>query len=112
VTLGLLHGAAPAAMILCHEATRRRIGDYRGPGSRGLIPPLPELVDLYQRAAAWVRPARVIAVALNTLGLDDGAARAALENARGETGLPVADPVRFGADPLVDAVIRGARGAR
>ncbi len=109
VTLGLMHGAAPAAMILCHEATRRSLGDYRARGSRGVIPPLPDLVDVYQRAAAWVRPAPVIAVALNTLGLDESAARAAIQGAHRETGLPVTDPVRFGAEALADAVIRGAR---
>jgi uncharacterized NAD-dependent epimerase/dehydratase family protein len=99
-------------MILCHESTRRRIGDYRGRDARGLIPPLPALVELYERAAAWVRAARVIAVSLNTAGLDEQAARAVLAHAAQETGLPAADPVRFGPEPLVEAVLRGAGGER
>jgi uncharacterized NAD-dependent epimerase/dehydratase family protein len=51
------------------------------------------------------RPARVAALALNTAGLDDRDARAAVAAAADETGLPAADPVRDGADALLDAVL-------
>src|SRR5205085_7177111 len=66
VTLGLLHGACPAALVLCHHhgRARMRIGSSVDDG-----PPLPSLAaarDAHERAAAWVRPARVIGVALNT----------------------------------------------
>jgi uncharacterized NAD-dependent epimerase/dehydratase family protein len=44
-------------------------------------------------------------VALNTRGLDDDAARDAIDAASAESGLPAGDPVRFGADPLLDAVL-------
>jgi len=53
------------------------------------------------------RPARVVAIALNTRELDDEAARAAVAAAGAETGLPASDPVRFGASLLTDAVIQG-----
>jgi len=69
------------------------------------IPPLTELVELYERLATAVRPARVAAVALNTRGLADDAARAALDAVRAETGLPAGDPVRFGAEELLEAVV-------
>ena len=101
VTLGLLHGGAPDVMVLCHRAGSTEIDDY--PGSP--IPPLPELVDTYERAAGWVRPAHVAAIALNTRGLDDDAARAAIAAAADETGLPVDDPVRFGGETLLEAVV-------
>jgi len=103
VTLGLYHGSAPHLLVLCHEAGRTEIeGAGGGPHP---IPPLGELVELHERLALPVRPARVAAVALNTRGLDDAGARAAVEGAEAETGLPADDPVRFGAGRLVDAVL-------
>ncbi|MGE5926548.1 MAG: DUF1611 domain-containing protein [Gemmatimonadota bacterium] len=104
VTLGLLHGSAPDAMILCHQATREYIGDYRR-ASWLRIPPLSEYVRLYESAANAVHPSRVIGIALNTYDLDDAAARRACEEAARETGLPATDPVRFDPAPLVDAIV-------
>jgi uncharacterized NAD-dependent epimerase/dehydratase family protein len=49
----------------------------------------------------------VIGVCLNTYDLSDDAARRACEAAARETGLPVTDPVRFDAAPLLDAVRNG-----
>jgi uncharacterized NAD-dependent epimerase/dehydratase family protein len=101
VTLGLLHGALPDVLVLCHRAGTTVNADYTEVPLR----PLGELVELYEHAAGWVRPARVAAIALNTHGLDDDAARAAIDAAAGEAGLPADDPVRFGADRLLDAVL-------
>jgi uncharacterized NAD-dependent epimerase/dehydratase family protein len=106
VTLGLYHGSAPHLLVLCHEAGRTEIeGAGAGPHP---IPPLRELVQLHERLALPARPARVAAVALNTRELDDAQARAAVEAAEAETGLPADDPVRFGAGKLVDAVLAAA----
>jgi uncharacterized NAD-dependent epimerase/dehydratase family protein len=69
--------------------------------------PLAELVDLHERMSLPARPAKVLAVALNTRFLDDDAARQAFADAEAETGLPADDPVRFGAGKLVDAVLAG-----
>jgi uncharacterized NAD-dependent epimerase/dehydratase family protein len=103
VTLGLYHGSVPHLLVLCHEAGRSEIeGAGGGPHP---IPPLRELVELHERLALPARPARVAAVALNTRFLDDPQARAAVEAAEAETGLPADDPVRFGAAKLVDAVL-------
>jgi len=105
VTLGLFHGSVPHLLVLCHESGREEIeGVGGGPHP---IPSLRELVELHERTALPVRPARVVAVALNTRRLDEDAARAAIESAEAETGLPADDPVRFGAAKLVDAVLRG-----
>jgi uncharacterized NAD-dependent epimerase/dehydratase family protein len=100
VTLGLLHGCLPDALILCHRAGATRLDDY----PEMPIPPLSELVARYEDAVSWLRPARVAAVALNTRGLDDAAAREAIAAAAAETGLPADDPVRFGGEALLDAV--------
>ncbi len=112
VTLGLLHGCCPDALILCHQATRDYIGDYHGREPWVKIPPLAELVEIYERAAAPVRPTKVIGICLNTYDMTDAQARAAVERAAAETGLPATDPVRFDATPLVDAIIQGAMATR
>jgi uncharacterized NAD-dependent epimerase/dehydratase family protein len=104
VTLGLLHGSAPHALVLCHKAGERVVDrDELFP-----IPPLSEVVELYERSTLIPRRAKVVAIALNTRDLDESAARAAIAEAEAETGLPAGDPVRFGvvgiADPVLNAV--------
>ena len=102
VTLGLIHGSAPHAYVLCHKADERVVdGDDRFP-----IPPLGELVELHRRISLLPRPADVVAIALNTRDLDEDAARRAVAETEAETGIPTDDPVRFGAGKLVDAVER------
>jgi uncharacterized NAD-dependent epimerase/dehydratase family protein len=101
VTLGLFHGSAPHALVLCHRAGTTEVEGYPGHP----LPSLPELVELHERMSLPARPARVAAIALNTAGLDDHAATEALEAAAAETALPAADPVRTGAGPLLDAVL-------
>ena len=108
VTLGLLHGACPDALILCHQVTRDYIGDYHGRQPWVKIPPYTELIDIYEKAAEPVHPTRVIGICLNTYDMDESAARDACARAADETGLPATDPVRFESDSLVDAII-GAR---
>lgn len=104
VTLGLLHGSCPGALVLCHEAGRTSL---KGPADMigSPIRSLAELVRDNETAASWVRPAPVIAIALNTRTLSEADARAAVDAATRETGLPATDPVRFGAGPLADAVL-------
>ncbi len=108
VTLGLLHGSCPDALILCHQATRGYIGDYHGREPWVKIPPLAELVEIYERAAAPVRPTKVIGICLNTHDLTAAQATEAIRRAQEETGLPAADPVRFDCAPLVEAIIKQA----
>jgi len=103
VALGLYHGSAPHLLVLCHEVGRTEIeGAGGGPHP---IPPLRELVELHERLALPARPARVAAVALDTRALGEDEARAAIEAAEAETGLPSDDPLRFGAVKLVDVVL-------
>jgi uncharacterized NAD-dependent epimerase/dehydratase family protein len=101
VTLGLVHGAAPHAFVLCHKAGATEIEGCPGHP----IPPLTELVELHEHISLPVRRARVVAVALNTADLDVAAAHAAIERTEEETGLPTDDPVRFGAANLLDSVL-------
>jgi D-glutamate N-acetyltransferase len=100
VTLGLLHGAAPHALVLCHRA-----GDTEIEGCPGHpIPPLADLVELHERVSLPARQATVVAVAINTGHLDEGDARQTIAEAETETALPCDDPVRFGACRLLAAV--------
>jgi len=104
VTLALVHGACPEAMILCHKCTKTRIGEM--PFS---IPPLAELVTMYEYMAESVRPSKVLGVALNTSGMTDKAAVQAIAAAEEETGLPATDPVRYGAGKLFEAIVKEGR---
>jgi uncharacterized NAD-dependent epimerase/dehydratase family protein len=101
VTLGLIHGSAPHVFVLCHQAGATEVEGYPGHP----LPSLPELVELHERIALALRPARVACVALNTAHLEEGEAREAIAEAADETGLPADDPVRFGAGPLLEAVL-------
>ena len=102
VTLGLVHGSAPHAFVLCHLAGQTEVEGYPGHP----ILPLPELVELHERMSLPARRARVAAIALNTRELDEDAARAAVARAEVETGLVADDPVRFGPGRLLDAVLK------
>jgi uncharacterized NAD-dependent epimerase/dehydratase family protein len=108
VTMGLMHGAAPHAYVLVHKARATHTEGYPDHP----IPPLTELIELHERASLPLRPAKVVAIALHTGGLKDDEARAEIVGVEEETGLPVDDPVRFGADTLLDAVIARTRGLR
>ena len=102
VTLGLVHGAAPHAFVLCHRAGQSEIEGCAGHP----IPPLGELVELHERISLPARRAKVVCVAVNTAELEsDDEARAAIAAVEAETGLPADDPVRFGSAPLLDAVL-------
>ncbi|HTZ07176.1 MAG TPA: DUF1611 domain-containing protein [Gaiellaceae bacterium] len=108
VTLGLYHGSVPHFLVLCHEAGRTEIeGAGGGPHP---IPPLSDLVELHERIALPARPSKVVAVALNTRSMTEDEARAAVEAAEAETGLPADDPVRFGAGRLTEAVLAADKG--
>jgi uncharacterized NAD-dependent epimerase/dehydratase family protein len=101
VTLGLIHGSAPHAFVLCHLAGSTEIEGFPGHSLRTL----PDLIELHERIALPARPAKVAAIALNTRHLDEAAARSAVADAAQETGLPADDPVRFGAAGLADALL-------
>jgi uncharacterized NAD-dependent epimerase/dehydratase family protein len=101
VTMGLMHGAAPHAYVLVHKARSTHTEGYPDHP----LPPLPDLIELHERASLPLRPAKVVAVALHTGELGEEEARAEIASVAEETGLAVDDPVRFGAETLLDAVL-------
>lgn len=101
VTLSILHGAQPDALVLTHVAGRDAVHGYED----FALPPVADYADLYERMAAPVRETSVAAGALNTQGLDDVAAREAVDAYEAALGVPATDPVRFEADRLLDGVL-------
>lgn len=95
VTLALMYGSAPDALVLVCDPTRTTIESYDTPilGYR-------ELIRIHEALLATVKPARVVGIALNTRKLDEEAACKAIERAKAETLLPVDDVVRNGPHAL------------
>ncbi len=105
VTLGLIHGATPQAMIMVHQPGLEEHDFDHLPEASFPIAQLPGLIDLHERIAGLVAPSKVVAVALNTSRYpDDAEARRIIAETEAETGLPTDDPVRFGGDRLWAAV--------
>lgn len=105
VSLGLLHGAAPDALVLCHRARSTHLRHV--PTER--IPPLADVVTMNETAARWAGgpAARVVGVALHTGNLSPAEADKEIAQVAEETGLPTVDVWRSGADALLDAVLAG-----
>jgi uncharacterized NAD-dependent epimerase/dehydratase family protein len=102
VTYGLLHGSLPHAQVMCAQPTRTAINRCEWVK----IPPLVDFIRMSENAAAPLRPAPVIAVALNTYDLSEDDAHRAIETVQRETGLPTTDTVRFDPAPVADAIAR------
>ncbi|MFE3835925.1 N-acetyltransferase DgcN [Pseudogemmobacter sonorensis] len=101
VTLALIHGGQPDALVVCHEPTRphmRGLPDYA-------LPTLEQVRDTALALARVVNPACVVAgYAINTQHLPQEEAQALLADVEARLGLPATDPFRFGAAKLVDAL--------
>ncbi len=103
VTLGLLHGSCPDCLILCAADPTEEV--FRGVPR----PEVSRIARLYEEVASLVKPAPVVAVSLNTRGLDDGEAAELIAAVADETGLPAADPFRGSADPILEAVLEAPK---
>lgn len=102
VTMGLVHGSQPDAMILCHEAGRKTV---RGLPDRAL-PSIAQSIAMHEACAQLTNAAaRTVAISVNTANLDEQAARDVIDRIAQEQGLPTTDPVRFGAGVLAEAVL-------
>ncbi|HTZ55506.1 MAG TPA: DUF1611 domain-containing protein [Candidatus Acidoferrum sp.] len=95
VTLALMYGAAPDTLVLVVDPARERVSGFNTPTLH-----YRELIRVHEALLATVKPARTVGIALNTRSLDEAQARAEIARARGETGLPADDVVRYGPDAL------------
>lgn len=99
VTLGLVHGTQPDALVMCHVEGR--------PHMRGLpdypLPSLEDAMDMHLRAARVTnRDARFVGVSVNTSALPEAAGAEVLLRYEAQTGLPCVDPLRTGVAAIVD----------
>ena len=101
VTMALVHGGQPDALILCHEPTRehmRGLPEYTQPS-------LATLRDTALPLARVGNPAcEVVGISVNTQHMSEDEAKAYLAEVEAEMGLPTTDPYRFGSGKLVDAL--------
>ena len=101
VSLGLLHGAQPDAVVICHEPTRTTMRGVKTP-----LPSIAEVIDLTLRCGRLTNPAiRAVGISVNTQALDEAAARTLLADLSAAHGLPATDPIRFGVGAIVDRLL-------
>jgi uncharacterized NAD-dependent epimerase/dehydratase family protein len=103
-TLPLLRGSQPTHLILVHRAGQTQIHSF----PHVMIPSLPQVVQVYETVAmagGAFAPAKVVGIALNTGHLSEIEAKTMIARTQEETGLPCTDPIRFGADLLLSAVL-------
>ncbi len=102
VTLGLIHGSQPDAMVLCHDLARTGIADYAG----FAIPSYESCFDAYLAAARLTNPkARFAGVSLKTSHLGEKEAAQAVAQVAKAVALPCCDPIRHGVAPIVDEIL-------
>ena len=102
VSMGLLHGAQPDALVLCHDPVR--------PHMRGLphyqLPGIAETLEANLRAARLTNAdVRFVGIALNTSAMAEDEARALCAATEAEFGLPTSDPYRFGVETILDRLL-------
>ncbi len=101
VTLALVHGTTPHAMILVHKPGMEEHDFEHLPERRFPIASLPGFIRMHEELAGLVAPSKVVAIAVNSsLIADEDEARRIVDAVAAETGLPAADPVRFGGEAL------------
>ena len=101
VTLALVHGGQPDALIICHEPTRahmRGLPDYK-------VPSMEAIRDVALTLARVANPACVVVgAAINTQHMGEDVAKAYLAKVEADMGIPAVDPFRFGAERLAEAL--------
>ncbi|MDE3057405.1 MAG: DUF1611 domain-containing protein [Bacteroidota bacterium] len=98
VTLGLMHGTMPDAMILCHQPARRK-DDYDIP-----LPGIKRLIRLHEEIVNVFRPTKIVGIGINSVGLSDEQSKIEAKKLEDATGLPSVDTLRFGGAKLADAL--------
>jgi len=99
VTLSLIHGSQPDALVMCHQPDRTEMRGLKGRP----LPNLQDCIDIHIRAARLTNPdVRCIGISLNTKKMDAQAALDEIKRTEDEYGIPCVDPSRTGVGPIVD----------
>lgn len=99
VSLGLIHGGQPDAIVVCHEPTRTHM---RGLAHQSL-PDLGDCIEANLEAARLVsRQVRCVGIAVNTKHLSAEDAQTCLHDIESAQGIACVDPIRTGVGPIVD----------
>lgn len=102
VSLGLLHGSQPDALVLCHDAARTSIFGLEG----FALPPIRTVIERNLDQARITNPAvRCVGISVNTSSLAADRRQAWLQQLSGEIGLPCVDPLIDGAAPIVERLL-------
>jgi uncharacterized NAD-dependent epimerase/dehydratase family protein len=98
VTLGLIHGTQPDALVVCHDPLRHELDDMPG----FPVPDVAECAARNVQAAQLTNPrARCVGVSVNTSKMTDEAARDCRQAISSRMGVPCVDPMRDGVEPIV-----------
>jgi uncharacterized NAD-dependent epimerase/dehydratase family protein len=104
-TLPLVRGSQPTHLVLVHKARQTTVRNC----PQVTIPPLPAVIQLYEQivaAGGAFVAAKVVAIAINGINLGDDELRSYLQTVTAETGLPCTDAIRFGAEPILNAILQ------
>ncbi len=102
VTLGLLHGSQPDALVLCHDPKRTHIDGYPD----FPIPALEDAVNMYLQQARLTNPAvRLVGLSLNTSGFNEAQRNEVLAAGAMRLGVPAFDPMKSSLDAVLDRLL-------
>jgi uncharacterized NAD-dependent epimerase/dehydratase family protein len=105
VTVGLMHGSQPDALVLCHDATRTVLDGWEGYA----VPEMPTIIDHYLCAGRLTNPAvRMVGISVNTSSLDRVEGEAYLRELEDRMEMPCVDPLADGVGRIVDRLQTGA----
>jgi uncharacterized NAD-dependent epimerase/dehydratase family protein len=104
VSLGLLHGSQPDALVLCHDAGRSTIHSVSSGKPFSLLPFQDTIRTTLEHAHRVNPAAKFVGISVNTSSLSPKDKEALFERYRNEIGLPVIDPIIDGASAIVDAL--------
>jgi uncharacterized NAD-dependent epimerase/dehydratase family protein len=101
VTMGLIHGTAPDAMIMCHAPNRKKlrytdinVSDFK------------TLIKMHQDIASMIHPSKIVGISLNCHDMSNEKAMDEIKRTEDITGLPATDPVKFGVEKLTDQIVK------
>lgn len=105
VSLGLLHGSQPDALVMCHDPAREH---HLGSAQSYPLVPIAEVMELTLMLARRVNPAaRFVGISINSSGVTASERERLFAELNAETRLPVIDPIVTGADAIADHLLSG-----